>query len=286
MKNRLGVWKVLAGAAALIAACAGFEALGIFLASDARAEGAAAIQAPAAPAAADRMTQAGQLIQKGQAAYDALKGYEARMHRELRLKNGRLKIDEMYLRYDKPHTVFLKYTDGAQASLQVLYSEGKFDGKLMTRPPGPLFDFIPIVAMSPDDPRVKNEESRPIQNAGIGHMIEKFSADWAAAAAAGQASVVSIMNDEVAVYGVHAEPAVKSIRLEALIQTPGRDHPKVVVQFRAYDGLPIQMDLYPAGSASPDESYIYYAITPNPAMNDAMFVGMIDKRILELYKQI
>lgn len=242
--------------------------------------------APAAAPVLDRSAEANALIQKGLSTYGAMNGYLARMHRELRLKNGRLKIDEMFLRYDKPHTVFLKYTDGAQSGLQVLYSEGHFDGKLMTRPPGPLFDFIPIVAMSPDDPRVKNEESRPIQNAGIGHMIEKFNADWTAAAAAGQAKVVSTMRDEVAVYGAHAEAPVRTVRLEVLIETPERVFPKVVVHFRESDGLPVQMELFKAGSTAPDETYTYYAITLDPSKNDPAFVSMADKRILQYYNQI
>lgn len=248
-----------------------------------------AFAAPAAadlPAASDRSAEAQALVQKGLAAYDALKGYGARMHRELRLKNGRLKIDEMYLRYDKPRTIFLKYTDGVQEGLQVLYSEGNFDGKLMTRPPGPLFDFIPIVAMSPDDKRIKNEESRPIQNAGIGHMIHKFADDWTAAAAAEQASVVSIIPDEVAVYNSYSSDPVRTTRLEVKLQTPGRTYPKVVIHFRQSDGLPVQMELFTEGSASPDETYIYYSIVPDPSPDEPVFISMIDKRLLEYYRKI
>ncbi len=237
-------------------------------------------------AAPDRSVEAKALIQKGLAAYDGLKSYQARMHRELRLKGGRLKIDEMYLRYDKPQTVLLKYTDGPQEGLQVLYSEGNFDGKLMTRPPGPLFDFIPIVAMSPDDKRIKNEESRPIQNVGIGHLIQKFQADWSAAEAAGQASVVSIIPDEVAVYNSYSSEPVKTTRLEVLMKTPDRAYPKVVVHFRQSDGLPVQMELFTEGSASPDEVYTYYTITLDPAPDDAFFLSMVDKRLIELYRKI
>jgi len=243
-----------------------------------------AVTAPAL--APDRKVEARGLIQKGLDAYGAFSSYEARMHRELRLKSGRLKIDEMFLRYDKPRTIFLKYTGGSQASLQVLYSEGNFDGKLMTRPPGAMFDFIPIVAMSPDDKRIKNEESRPIQNAGIGHLIEKFSRDWVEAEAAGQASVTSVMRDEVAMYGMEGGEPVKTTRLEVLLKTPGRAYPKVVVQFRESDGLPVQMELFAEGSASPDESYTYYAIQTDPAKNDPVFVSMIDKRLLEYYRKL
>lgn len=237
-------------------------------------------------AAADRSAEAGQLISRGQAAYDAIGSYTARMHRELRLKSGRLKIDEMFLRYDKPKTIFLKYVSGSQNGLQVLFSEGNFGGKLMTRPPGPMFDFIPIVEMSPDDKRIKNEESRPIQNAGIGHLISKFSADWTAAEAAGQAEVVSIINDEVRAYGTNAGEPVKTKRLEVLLNTPGRMHPKTVVHFRESDGLPVQMELFKAGSSSPDEAYTYHAIKLDPAKDDAAFVNMIDKRLLKHYRQI
>lgn len=233
-----------------------------------------------------RIEEARALVRRGRSAYEGLKGYTARMHRELKLKNGRLKIDEMFLRYDKPRTIFLKYTSGAQNGLQVLWSEGRFDGKLMTRPPGPMFDFIPIVAMSPDDKRIKNEESRPIQNAGIGHLIEKFAADWAAADAAGQAEVVSIISDEVRVYGANAGEPVRTRRLEVLLKTPGRAHPKTVVHFRESDGLPVQMELFKAGSSSPDEAYTYHAIQADPAKDDPTFLGMIDKRLLKYYRQI
>lgn len=252
------------------------------------AAGATAVSgALALPSVLDRSTEARQTIQKGRAAYDALNGYQARMHREIRKKDGRLQMAEMFLRIDKkPATVLLKYTDGPQATLQVLQSEGNFDGKLMTRPPGLFFDFIPIVAMSPDDPRVKSEESRPIQTVGIGHMIEAYSEDWAKAEAKGQAKVLSIMRDEVLVTGPYAEPATKTIRLELLIDSPEEKHPKTVLHFRESDGLPVQIALYAAGSDVPDETYTYYAIVTNPAKDDPAFVSLVDRRLLELYKKI
>ncbi len=94
------------------------------------------------------------------------------------------------------------------------------------------------------------------------------------------------MRDEVAMYGMEGGEPVKTTRLEVLLKTPDRTYPKVVVQFRESDGLPVQMELYKEGSASPDESYTYYAIRTDPAKDDAVFVSMIDKRLLEHYRKL
>lgn len=246
----------------------------------------APVSAPAVAAVPDRMTEADQLMQKGLASYRALEGYQARMREEAK-KDGRLRTTEMFLRVDKkPETVLLKYTDGPQATLQVLYSKDHFDNKLMTRPPGLFFEFIPIIAMSPDDPRVKNEESRPITSAGIGYMIEELSEEWKEAEAKGQAKALSVMRDEVLITGPYAEPATPTTRLEFRIDSPGESHPKKVLHFRQSDGLPVQLELYKPGSETPDETYTYYAVVTNPAKNDPAFLKLVDRRLIELYNKI
>ncbi len=48
----------------------------------------------------------------------------------------------------------------------------------------------------------------------------------------------------------------------------------------------IQMELFKAGSSSPDEAYTYHSIKLDPAEDDAAFVSMIDKRLIKYYRQI
>lgn len=245
-----------------------------------------AVAAPAVVPPSDKAAEAGRLLRNGLASYRALSGYQARMREETQ-KNGRLKTTEMFLRHDKqPETILLKYTGGSKATLQVLYSKDRFDGKLMTRPPGLFFEFIPIIAMSPDDPRVKGEESRPITSAGIGYMIEQLSEEWAEAEANGQAGVLSVTQDQVLITGPNAEPAAPTTRLDFRIDSPGESHPRKVLHFRKSDGLPIRLELYKPDSQTPDETYTYYAIVTNPAKNDPAFVKLVDRRLLELYNKI
>ena len=234
------------------------------------------VAAPAA-AEADPFEPVQAVVDRALGAYGALNSYQAHLHRELRLKDGRMKSEEMFLRCDKPHTVFLKYLTGSSATLQVLYSEGNFGGKLMTRPPGLFFDFIPIQAMDPADPRVTSAENRPIQDAGIGHMIEKFSADLAEARISGLARVVSL---------APAEGMSGVTRLEVVLDLPGRTYPKTVMYFEDGEGLPIGMEMAPADGPA-TEIYRYSDFQPDPAKDDAVFLRMIDRRILvDSYQKI
>lgn len=218
--------------------------------------------------------RASDLIQNGVSAYDGLNGYQAILRRETPKKDSRKKrVDEMFIRYDKPATIFMKYTTGRQKSLEVLWSDGNFAGKIMTRPPGALFGFIPIQAMDPEDKRITREEARPLKDAGIGHMINQFAREWADGQAAGGTKVESI------------GPAVDDqslTRLQVRIDAPNRQYPREALYFRDADGLPVGVEfLNDQGTIV--ESYRYSAIKANPAKDDAELTAAMDPRLFSEY---
>jgi hypothetical protein len=233
-----------------------------------------------APALAD-MAAAGSLdarasglVQKGVTAYDGLSGYQAMLHRETPKKDSRkMRVDEMFLRYDKPSTIFMKYTAGRQKSLQVLWSDGNFGGKIMTRPPGPFFDFIPIQAMDPEDKRITREEARPLKDAGIGHMINQFAREWSDGQAAGKAKVESIgpASDDQGL-----------TRLQVRIDAPNRQYAREAIYFRDADGLPVGVEFL-TDQGAVVESYRYSAIKANPAKDDAELTAAMDPRLFSEY---
>jgi hypothetical protein len=228
-----------------------------------------------ADTAVPTVAEAQAIVGKGLVASKGLESYQATLQRAIR-RDGKMKSEKMFIRREGKGTIFLKYITGRSATLQVLFSEGKFDGKIVTRPPGLFFDFIPIQLMDPKDPRVTGKEKRPLTDAGIGHMIESFAKDLADAEVAGRARVISLA----------PAPGMKDVtRLEVELAVPASKYPRTAMYFRA-DGLPIGVELFPAaGPAS--ETYHYTDIQPNPAKDDAVFLKNIDARILnDYYKKI
>ena len=120
--------------------------------------------------------EAQDLIQHSLEAYERLDNYQVRF---VRAYPGERKEEDIFMRFEKPFVVYMHWTAGSSRGLQILYSDRHFDDKILARPGGLLFNFIPIIPMDKDDPRVMKGEAHSIETAGIGYFVHDFAgSNW------------------------------------------------------------------------------------------------------------
>jgi hypothetical protein len=266
------------GAALAVAALAGLWAMrsAAKIEDAGRAGFGPAAPAPAAPRAEGDLERSAELIRRSLRAYDALEGYQAVFAREELEGDGSWDREATFLKFDKPFTIFMGWTDGEERGRQILYSEGNFDGKMMVRVPG-FFNLIPLIPLSPDDPRILRAEKHPITSAGIGHFLQEFAQSFEESKGKGAVRVLALEETEAG-----GEPCVL---LDVHFQDPAYEYPRTAVAFSRRHGLPVEVRLYRDGSTLV-EAYRYEGLIVNPGSDDAAFKAQSDGRLFNLYQKI
>jgi len=231
-------------------------------------EGSAGAQEPL-------LIEAQEIIHQAVGTYDRLDSYQASLERQYSGED--VKPEEIFLRFEKPLVVYMHWLNGSQRGLQVVYSNRHFDDKILSRPPGFLFQFIPIVHLAKDDPRVMKAESHSIEKAGIGYILNDFAQDFADARASNQVKVLSVEDVEI--------DGEKAKRITVLFNVPMRNYPKVSMAFSEEHHLPIEIKLYRSLENSP-EVYRYLNLSINPPRDNEAFQKSIDRRLFNSYQKI
>ncbi len=119
------------------------------------------------------------IIISTRASYDAIEDYTATFIKQERI-NGTLGLPEVvFMKFQKPFKVYMKWVEGKKEGQEVLYVEGNNGGKMLAHPGfggfigGMLGLILPTFAVSPDGPTAMKDNLHPITDAGIGNMIEK-----------------------------------------------------------------------------------------------------------------
>ncbi|MBF0254658.1 MAG: DUF1571 domain-containing protein [Candidatus Omnitrophica bacterium] len=233
-----------------------------------------AVAADGAPASASAdLDQAVRLTDAAMKAYGALDSYQAVMHRDRVTERG-TKSDIIFIRFEKPFSVFMKWIGAERRGQQLLYVPGKFDDQLLCKPPGFFFEFIPIVHMDRDDPRIMKEEAQPIDRAGIGYFLEKFDLDLKDAIASGKVIVRSVRE------GL-ADDA-PAVWVDVVFDAQEMEYPRLEIGFSETNHLPVAFRLYRNADDLAAE-YVYADLKLDPTREDPEFLKEIDRRILSDY---
>ena len=105
-------------------------------------------------------------------SYEAIQNYEAIFYKT-ESEGGKLETTEkIFLKFEKPFKIFMKWLNTAKDGLQVLYERGHHDGKLVIHKPGLFFGLVPVVFLDPSSPWVREgSASYNIEDAGIGTFL-------------------------------------------------------------------------------------------------------------------
>jgi hypothetical protein len=220
--------------------------------------------------------QAEDLLNQAQSRYSRLQGYQADFERE-ELKEGKWRNVEGFLKFEKPFNLFYGLQRGHHAGRQILYAEGHFNDKMQVRPPGFFFNFIPIVAIETDDPRVTKEENHSIKSLGIGPFLEEFYEAFERAKSKGELTVLTM---EDAVVGEE-----KGKRIDVRFDGRDYDYPRTTIVFSDDHRMPIEIQLFQT-SEEVQGIYRYLNMKLDSPSDDPSFKRHADHRLYRLYQQI
>ncbi len=221
------------------------------------------------------INQAQTVIQQSVQAYEQLQSYQSLMQREYPGEDK--KSEDIWVRFEKPFVIFMGWKAGPKSGLQIVYARDHFEDKILARPKGFLFTFIPIVHMSKTDPRIGDEEEHSIDTAGIGYMLNDFAEDFLKALPEDKLDVVSIKDVEI-----QGEAAQE---ITVVFDDPSRKYPKVSVAYSKEHGLPVETTYF-TSTDQPYEIYRYLNLKPNSALNDEEFKTAIDHRLHDYLLEI
>ncbi|MBI2095233.1 MAG: DUF1571 domain-containing protein [Candidatus Omnitrophica bacterium] len=115
-------------------------------------------------------------LEKGNASYGRLKDYRAVFVKRETSDGVVGEEEKIFLRFEKPFKIFMKWLNTEKKGLQVMYERGRHKGKLLIHKPGILFRLAPVIALDPSSPWVRQgSASYDIEDAGIGTFLEDFT---------------------------------------------------------------------------------------------------------------
>lgn len=207
-------------------------------------------------------------------AYQNIFSYQVIFERNEVLESSKKRDEEIFMRFEKPLNIFMKWISGHSRGQQILFAEGYFKDELLVRPPGLLFEFIPIVHLKENDPRLtQGGEKRSIKQAGIGYFLETFIQDYSEAV---QINLVSYTNgSQVDVSGEIGERVIYEFNV------PGREYPHVEIVFSEDHQLPLEILM--KSRDRHEEIYRYKNFQINVDRNDSEFRKSISPKLIKNY---
>jgi hypothetical protein len=229
---------------------------------------------PAGPAAAPRpaaspMDEPIRIVTQAREAYAQVRDYSCVLVKRERvgaqlppdnviLMNVRTRPFSVYLRWQEPRDV---------AGQEVCYVAGRNNGQMRVRSAGAL-GVVGFVSLDPNDPRARKNSRHSITEAGIGNVIERFSAGWE-----GERRL-NLTQVRIGEYEYNKR---RCTRVETI--HPARKeflHYRSVVYFDQQNRLPIRVECYdwPRAQGDPGqliEVFSFVNLRLNVGLSDAVF---------------
>lgn len=181
----------------------------------------------------------GVLLERMEATYAKVGSYTARFIREERVNDVLRPREEALLKFQRPGRIYLRWIAGPPRGREILFVEGRDDGKVLVHEPSGWARFFTAV-IAPDSSRVLKESRHPITDVGLGPLIALIAGNARRAVKRGELSVVD--RD-------HAGPAGSERRLELVFpRDPGAGyyaHRALVSVDQATD-LPVAIRIFEA----------------------------------------
>jgi hypothetical protein len=131
--------------------------------------------APATPAAADPLRR---LADQAAATYATIPGYTARLRQREQLAGKDKPEEVMDLKFrPQPWSVYFRWVGPEARGREVVYVQGRYEGKIHTRLAAGDAWLMPAGArfsISPDNPMARGRGRHPITEAGIGFLVQRF----------------------------------------------------------------------------------------------------------------
>lgn len=145
-----------------------------------------ALSLVARPAAGEEI---GALLDRMEAAYANVESYTARFIREERVQGVLRPREEALLKFQRPGRIYLRWIGGPPQGREILFVEGRDDGKVLVHEPGGWARLFTVV-IAPDSSRVLKESRHAITDVGIGPLVALITGNARRALQRGELSVV------------------------------------------------------------------------------------------------
>ena len=218
----------------------------------------------------DPITRAKQTIAECKAKYAAVKDYTCTFHKRERIGG---KLTPQYVMSMKartqPHSIYFKFVR-PYAGREAIYVAGKNSGKLMAHDVG-LGKFVAgTLELDPKGSRAMEDNRHPVNEAGIGPLIDNVAKHWAVELQPGESVITFTDNVRV---GAHTCLMIDSTHPT---KAPGFMFHKVRLFIDHEHGLPIRMEAYDwpkHAGAAPDlmEEYTYMNLRTNVGLREPDF---------------
>lgn len=231
----------------------------------------------ALPAAAEETAEVSALktsLREAASAYEDVRDYRAQFVKQELSKNELGPRETIFLKFEKPFKIFMRWADTHKKGLQVLYERGRHGGKLAIHQPGLLLGLAPVVFLDQNSPWVKEgSESYDIEDAGIGSFLEDF-----------EEMVLKGVSDGKIEAKTSETPEGKKFDVSFPGSIDGDDYfaSRVTVLFDAQTKLPVRMSLYD-WEGRVTGNYEYNELALNVGAADPEFKKIAHGRLYKLY---
>src|SRR3989344_4139507 len=174
--------------------------------------------------------------------YQSVRDYKTVFYKMEMSEKGELEpVERIFLKFEKPWKIYMKWLNTDKRGLEVVYEKGKNKGKLVIHQPGLRFGLAPVVFLDQKSPWVqKGSASYNIEDAGIGAFLFDFTS-----------AVVQASRDKKIKVNFHGKRKFEDIiaeKWEVIFpeseNKPGFFAYRVIVFFDERHYLPVQMELF------------------------------------------
>lgn len=220
------------------------------------------------------------LLRRANGAYSSLENYEALFYKtEKTVRKNAGQTEKIYLKYEKPWKIFMKWLNTEKKGLEVLYEKGKNEDKIAVHLPGLVMSLVPVIFLDQNSPWVRQgSESHGIRDAGIGIFLADLSDAVARASLEKRLRVTLI-----------SSPTQKSKWTETVDITflntakdAGYFTYRLRVRFDRKTDLPVWMELFGWENAS-EGIYVYHHLKTN-LKEDATLKKHIHGALYKVYR--
>lgn len=203
------------------------------------------------------------LIGRAEQSYQTISDYTCRMHRT-ELIGDKYKVQKnVMVKYRKPGSFYLKWTEGQGKGSESLYIRGQNDGKMLVHLPG-LYKFF-VFSMAPGGKRALKNNRHTIEQVHFGFFIDRIKHDLDMA-----------RGDPTAVIKINGEELLDGVPTLGFVGEFGGNKEyygkRVIINIAKGNNLPVKIEVYGWDDCLL-ESYYFTDIVLNAGLKDSDFTA-------------
>lgn len=200
-------------------------------------------------------------IARAKAAWDQVDDYTCLLHRQERHGGRIYRQKGIRVKFRKPYSVYMKWTEGGMAGTEALFVRGRNDGKMIAHKGG-FLGFLTF-RMEPRDPRAMKENRHPIDESSLGDLLGTVARNHEESRKAGEGKWT---------YGGEETLGDRPAAVYSAKLPPGRGYYArgIVLHFDRENGLPVRVAAYD-GEGLLLEEYWFDALRLNVGLGDRDF---------------